>query len=185
MNVSPRRLPLIVLSACACALLAGCASNPFAPQPEQPPPAPAPVLPPAFGPQEIVGRWGSAAYHRPEDRERTEANAASTCKQPYVISMGPTGGVMMYLPDDQKLQELRLKGGPGGKTYIGPDGEAGGQQDREVVSFDGRVLQLKAVDPEVLGRYGIEVYVRCGAEGARPVARKPKPKPKPAAPKPG
>ncbi len=179
MTAFRRRLPLIALSACAFALLAGCASNPFSPQPEQPPP-PAPALPPAYQSQEIVGRWGVAAYHRPEDRARTEANALSTCSNPYQISLGPSGGVMMYLPDDRTLQELRLKGGPGGKTYIGPEGAAGGQQDREILSFDGRVLQLKAVDPEVLGRYGIEVYVRCGPEGQRkPVAKKPKPKPKP------
>ena len=40
--------------------------------------------------------------------------------------------------------------------------------DREVVSFDGRVLILKWVDPEVAGRYGISVLVRCGAEGTTP-----------------
>ena len=36
-------------------------------------------------------------------------------------------------------------------------------QDREVVSFDGRVLILRWMDPEVQGRYGTMVYVRCGA----------------------
>ncbi|HET7849423.1 MAG TPA: hypothetical protein VFL51_10235, partial [Pseudolabrys sp.] len=77
------------------------------------------------------------------------------------------------------------KGGPGGKTYIGPEGEPGGVQDREVVSFDGRVLILRWMDPEVQSRYGTMVYVRCGPEGLkRPPARrkaktKPKPQPKP------
>lgn len=182
MNLSSCRLPQIALSACLLAVLAGCASNPFSPEPEAPPPPP--VLPPAFNSQDIVGRWGVAAFHKPEDRARTEANAAGTCKQPYVISMGPTGGVMMYLPDDRTPQELRLKGGPGGKTFVGPAGEAGGQQDREVVSFDGRVLLLKSVDPEVLGRYGTEVYVRCGPEGERRPVAKPKPRPAAAKPKP-
>ena len=37
------------------------------------------------------------------------------------------------------------------------------QQDREVVTFDGRVLVLRWMDPEVASRYGTGVYVRCGA----------------------
>ena len=54
-----------------------------------------------------------------------------------------------------------------------------------MVSFDGRVLILRWVDPEVQGRYGTMVYVRCGPEGAKRPAKpkakpKPKPKPKPA-----
>ena len=52
------------------------------------------------------------------------------------------------------------------------------------MSFDGRVLILRWMDPEVQGRYGTMVYVRCGPEGAkRPAKPKAKPKPK-AAPKP-
>jgi hypothetical protein len=35
-------------------------------------------------------------------------------------------------------------------------------QDREVVSFDGRVLITRWIDPEVAGRYGNALYVRCG-----------------------
>ena len=53
-----------------------------------------------------------------------------------------------------------------------------------MLAFDGRVLILRWMDPEVQGRYGTMVYVRCGAEGAkRPAKPKAKPKPKPA-PKP-
>ena len=70
-----------------------------------------------------------------------------------------------------------MKGAPGGKTFVGPaDTEPGSAQDREVVSFNGRVLILRWMDPEVQGRYGTMVYVRCGAEGAKRQA-----KPKPAA----
>jgi hypothetical protein len=166
--------------------LAGCATT--APQPEQPPPPPVtPTLPPAFPPQDIVGRWGLAAYHRDEDRPRIEQAAAGQCKQPYVIALGPTGGVMMHLADQATPSELRLKGAPGGKTYVGPAGDPPGSlQDREVVSFDGRILILRWMDPEVQGRYGTMVYVRCGPEGAKkPPQRKTKPKPKPkTAPKP-
>jgi hypothetical protein len=91
---------------------------------------------------------------------------------------------MMHLADQAKAEELRLKGAPGNKTYIGPEGEPAGAQDREVIAFDGRVLILRWMDSEVQGRYGSMVYVRCPPEGAKQPA-KPKTKPKPkAAPKP-
>jgi hypothetical protein len=44
---------------------------------------------------------------------------------------------MMYLADQSELQELRLKGGPNNRNFIGPANEpAGGPQDREITSFD-------------------------------------------------
>jgi hypothetical protein len=168
--------------------LAGCAGsipNPFSSSSSEPAPqAPMPTLPPAFPAQDLVGRWGLAAYHNAEDRERIEAAAANQCKQPYVIILGPTGGVMMHLADQATPTELRLKGAPGHKTFIGPEGDPpGGPQDREVVSFDGRILVLRWIDSEVQGRYGTMVYVRCGPEGEKRPKPKAKAKPK-SAPKP-
>ena len=175
--------------------LAGCQTTGM-PQPAEPAkPVVLPTLPPAFPPQDLVGRWGLAAYHKEADRERTVAAAAKQCRNPYVITLGPTGGVMMYLADQSQPSELALKGAPGHKTYIGPKGEPpGATADREVVSFDKRVLILRWMDPEVQGRYGTMVYVRCAPEGHKRHARhrskarrksKPmaKPAPKPA-PKP-
>jgi hypothetical protein len=170
--------------------LAGCSgiSNPFGGSSESAPPPSLPTesLPPSFPPQDIVGRWGLAAYHKDEDRARTEAAAANQCKQPYIITLGPTGGVMMHLADQATPTELRLKGAPGNKNFIGPaEDPPGGQQDREVVGFDGRVLALRWIDTEVQGRYGTMVYVRCGAEGQKPPKSKAAAKPRPkAAPKP-
>jgi hypothetical protein len=84
--------------------------------------------------------------------------------------------VIMHLADQSQPTELSLKGGPDGKNYIGLGEEpAGGQRDREIVGFDGRVLVTRFVDQEVAGRYGTSVYVRCGAEGA-PAAKKGAPK---------
>jgi hypothetical protein len=154
-----RQLSLLSLVV-AAAGVAACATQ----EPVAPAPPPVPELPPAFRAQEIVGRYGYAAYHRPDDRARTEANARGQCNKPYVIGMGSSGGVIMHLADQAQPQELRLKGAPGGRTYIGPAGEPpGGRQDREVLSFDGRVLVTRFVDPEVDSRYGTSVYVRCGA----------------------
>jgi hypothetical protein len=179
-------LPTALVFALLALGLAGCAtSNPFSTGPAQEPaPAVVPTLPPSFPPQDIVGRWGLAAYHKDEDRPRIEAAAANQCQQPYVIALGATGGVMMHLADQAQAQELRLKGAPGGKTYIGPDGDPpGSPQDREVITFDGRMLILRWMDSEVQGRYGTMVYVRCGPEGAKRPA-KPKAKSKPTTAKP-
>ena len=97
----------------------------------------------------------------PNDRARTEAAAKAQCKQPYVIGAGTSGGVIMHLADQATPQELRLKGSQTGKNYIGPPGPAGGEQDREIVSFDGRVLITRFIEKDAATRYGNMVYVRC------------------------
>ena len=166
--------------------LAGCSTTNESAEP--PPPPVVQTLPPSFPPQNLVGSYGLAAYHKDEDRPRTEAAATNQCRQPYVITMGPTGGVMMHLADQPTPTELRVKGAAGGRNFIGPaEDPPGGSLDREVTSFDGRLLILRFVDPEVHGRYGSMVYVRCPAEGVkrpRVAAAKPKPAAKPAAARP-
>lgn len=129
-----------------------------APPPE---PAPVPELPASIRSEEIVGRWGLASYQNPNDRIRTENAARGQCKQPYVIGAGATGGVIMHLADEATPQELRLKGSPSGKNYIGPPGPAAGDRDREIVSFDGRVMVTRFVEKDTGVRYGNMVYVRC------------------------
>ena len=100
------------VSACSMSLpsLPGASAPPVEAAPEQA------ALPPSFAPEEIVGRWGFSAYHKDQDRARTEAAARGQCKQAYTIGRGPTGGVMMHLADSTQPEELRLKGGPGGRA---------------------------------------------------------------------
>jgi hypothetical protein len=132
-------------------------------QPVAPPePPPEPEIPSSIRPDEIVGRWGLAAYHKPEDKARTEVAARAQCKQPYVINPGSSGGVIMHLPDEPTPQELRMKGSRTGKNYIGPRGPVAGEKDREIVSFDGRVMITRFMDKDANTRYGSMVYVRCG-----------------------
>jgi hypothetical protein len=174
MRRSSVELRLIASAAVLCTLaLSACTTNPPAVEAAAPPPTGGPEIPASIRPEEVVGRWGYGSYHKDTDRPRTEAAARGQCGQPVVINRGPGGGVMMYLADSAQLQELRLKGGPGGKNYIGPPGEAGGPQDREVVSFDGRTMILRWMDPEVAGRYGTGVYVRCAPEGVARAGRPP------------
>jgi hypothetical protein len=124
-------------------------------------PGVAPEMPATVRTDQIVGRWGVASYQDPKDRTRVEAAAKAQCKLPYVITAGASGGVVMHLADEAAPQELRLKGSPGGKNYIGPPGPAGGEKDREVVSVDSRLLITRFVDPDAAKRYGYMVYVRC------------------------
>jgi hypothetical protein len=173
-------LASVSLAVIGLLMLAGCATT--TQQPEAPQQMVVPTLPPAFPPQDVVGSWGLTAYHKEADRERTVKAAANQCRNPYVITMGPSGGVMMHLADQSTPSELALKGAPGGKTFIGPrDEPPGSKQDREVVSFDHNVLILRWVDPEVQGRYGTMVYVRCGAKAKKRSKPKAKPMPAPAA----
>jgi hypothetical protein len=145
----------IFLGACGSMSLPSFSSSPSVA------PEPAPEVPATIRPDEIVGRWGLASFQNPNDRARTEAAARSQCKQPYVIGAGSSGGVIMHLADQATPQELRLKGSPSGKNYIGPPGPAGADQDREIVSFDGRVLITRFIEKDAANRYGNMVYVRC------------------------
>jgi len=147
----------ILLAACSSMSLPSMSSNP-APDAE---PGVGPEMPATIRSDEIVGRWGLASFQNPNDRARTEAAARGQCKQPYVIGAGQSGGVVMHLADQATPQELRLKGSPSGKNYIGPAGPTPGEQDREIVSFDGRVLITRFIDKDAAVRYGNMVYVRC------------------------
>ena len=148
----------IFLTGCSSMSLPSFSSSSPPPAPE---PAPVPEMPASIRADEIVGRWGLASFQNPNDRARTEAAAKGQCKQPYVIGAGASGGVIMHLADQATPQELRLKGSPSGKNYIGPPGPAGGEQDREIVSFDGRILITRFIDKDAATRYGNMVYVRC------------------------
>jgi hypothetical protein len=165
--------------------LTGCSnSNPFSGNSNPfslpaPPPPPANFYPPSLRAEDIIGSWGFSSYHRDQDRPRTEAAAKGQCNNPYVINRSASGGVMMLSHDSPTIQDMTLKGNVEGKTYIGPGPDAAGADDREVVSFDGRMLILRWVNPEVAERYGTAVLVRCGAEGTRPTRAPAAPPPPP------
>jgi hypothetical protein len=182
MRTDPKSLRIVTFTVLAAGLLLGGCSGMNFSMPSfsggsssdtPPPPAPSGggALPSKYAPEEFVGRWGYTSYQNEADRARTVAQARGLCKTPYVIARGPTGGVMMHLADDKQPSELRLKGSPDGKNYIGPDGDAGVAQDQEIITFDGRVMVTRYVDPDAAKRYGNMVRVKCQVAGA-PVARR-------------
>ena len=156
----PRSLTVSTMTVSAL-IIAACASGPaFSPPPPAPSTASAPPAP-GIASEDLVGRWGFASFHKEADRSRTIAQARSQCGQPYIIGRGATGGVMMHLADQRQPTELRTKGSADGKRYLGPEGPVGDPGDREIVSFDGRILVMQWIEPEIAGRYGTAVYVRC------------------------
>jgi len=160
MNLLPSFVRVSLVGASA-ALLAACASTGQAPQPAAPS---GPQFSSPITADQVVGRWGLAAYHRQEDAARTEQQARQGCRQPYVINRGTSGGFMMYLADQSQPSEVVSKQIPPGPTYIGlPDEPPGADTDREVVRFDGQIMVLRWLDKEVASRYGTMVYVRCAS----------------------
>lgn len=111
--------------------------------------------------EQLVGRWGVASYRQEKDRARVQAQARAQCKQALVIEKGPTGGVMMYVADDTKLYELRIKGGSDGKTYLGFESPPGDWQDREIITISDKEMVMRFVDVDANNRYGTFIYVRC------------------------
>jgi hypothetical protein len=160
---SARTIASLGLASALACCLAACSSFSLTSSAPAPEPGVAPEMPATVRAEELVGKWGLASFQNPNDRARTEAQAKAQCKQPYVIGAGTSGGVVMHLADQATPQELRVKGSQGGKNYIGPAGPPGGEQDREIISFDGRVLITRFVDKDAGTRYGNMVYVRCGA----------------------
>jgi hypothetical protein len=149
-----RQVGALALVGLVSGFVAGCG--------ETPAPTPA-IVAPAISSDQLVGKWGFAAYHKDEDRTRTIKEASAQCNRPYVINKGPTGGVMMNAADQKELSELFLVGGPTGQTYLGPQGAAaGGPDDRIVTNVDANSFTTVWVDPDNSSRYGTSVYVRCG-----------------------
>lgn len=111
---------------------------------------------------QLVGRWGLAAYFREADAAKVTTAARGFCNAPYVIARGPNGGVMLNQPDQPQKSEHVISTSFMGRTTIGPLGDASGAKDREFVSFQPNQFVLRWLDPTVANRYGVMVFVRCG-----------------------
>jgi hypothetical protein len=140
------------------AALGGCLTS------SSPAPAPTAVAAVPVATDALIGKWGLASYHSDADKARTETAAFAQCNKPYVIAKGQNGGVMMHIADQAQPEELFVKTGADGRTFLGPPGQAGAPADREIVSFDNGVMVAKWVDPDAATRYGTMIYARCKAK---------------------
>jgi hypothetical protein len=149
-------LAALALSACTSESMTGPAVT-----------AVTPTLPPITS-DELVGKWGLGSFRDEKDLARTTDEARRFCNNPYVITKGPGGGVMMYLADQSAPTEVVVRT-VSGRVYIGPPGQPpGGIKDRQVMSFDNGVLVAAWVDPAVAARYGTMVFVKCPDGTAKP-----------------
>jgi hypothetical protein len=106
--------------------------------------------------EELVGRWGVAAYWNAADAQRTEAAARGACAQPYVISRGPNGGAMMFESFEGRPREMEISG----RQIVAKSGDA--KQTKDITVWTGRMLVFNYVDDEGRRKYGNMVFVRCG-----------------------
>ncbi|MGL4241295.1 MAG: hypothetical protein ACRCTI_09315 [Beijerinckiaceae bacterium] len=106
--------------------------------------------------EDLVGRWGVAAYWKPEDASKIQAAARSACSQPYSITRGPGGGAMMFESFEGRPREMQVRGG----QIVAMSGE--GRQTKDISSWNGSVLVFNYVDEEAKRKYGNMVFVRCG-----------------------
>ena len=172
-----RLSPAIVAAGLA---LAGCSgSMPSLSMPswgnDQPPPPPqAPPGPPArpsLAADDIVGRWGIASFHRPEDQARTEVAARNGCTQPYIINRG-SQGVAMLGHDSPQVQEHGDQGERRLAAHLYRAGAGPGRRedDREVVAFDSRVSHPPMGRPG--GGRPLRAPIRCWCAVHRPARRR-------------
>jgi hypothetical protein len=106
--------------------------------------------------EDLVGRWGVAAYWNAADAQKVQAAARSACSQPYSITRGPGGGVMMFESFEGRPREMLVRGG----QIVSASGET--RQTKDITSWTGSMLVFNYVDDEAKRKYGNMVFVKCG-----------------------
>ncbi|MGL5113979.1 MAG: hypothetical protein ACRC7G_02175 [Beijerinckiaceae bacterium] len=107
--------------------------------------------------EDLVGRWGVAAYWSDTDAANVTRQARGFCSQPYVISKGPNGGAMMFEAFEGRPREMVVRSG----EIIAADG-GNPRVTKSVASWNGQVLVFSYNDPEPKRKYGNMVFARCG-----------------------
>jgi hypothetical protein len=105
---------------------------------------------------DLVGRWGVAAYWNESDAARVTAQARSFCNQPYVISRGANGAARMFEAFEGKPQDVLVQGG----QIVAANGST--RTSKAVQRWDGTTLVFNYIDEEARRKYGNMVFVRCG-----------------------
>jgi hypothetical protein len=106
---------------------------------------------------DLVGRWGVAAYWNESDAAKVTAQAKGFCSKPYVISKGKNGGAMMFEAFEGKPKEVLVQSG----QIIPVDGSSK-NTTKVIQSWNGSTLVMNYTDDEAKRRYGNMVFVRCG-----------------------
>jgi hypothetical protein len=118
--------------------------------------------------QAFIGRWGFVSYWNEQDQRRAVAQARAECGQPYVVTGGPNGGVMLHGADAVQANEMVLTTAEG-RTFLVPqeNPELRNRNSREVVVLEPNLFVTRFVDESSHSRYGLKVYARCGGAARR------------------
>jgi hypothetical protein len=106
--------------------------------------------------EDLIGRWGVAAYWNDSDAAKVTAQARGFCSQPYVISKGANGAARMFEAFEGRPQDVVIQGG----QIVATSGSA--RATKAIQSWNGSVLVINYVDEEARRKYGNMVFVRCG-----------------------
>jgi hypothetical protein len=106
--------------------------------------------------EDLIGRWGVAAYWNDADAAKVTAQARSFCSQPYVISKGTNGTARMFEAFEGKPQDVAIQG----NQIVAANGSA--RSTKAIQSWNGSTLVFNYVDEEARRKYGNMVFVRCG-----------------------
>jgi hypothetical protein len=107
--------------------------------------------------QDLVGRWGVAAYWNEADAQRITQQARSFCGQPYRITAGPNGGAMMFEAFEGRQREFTIRSG-----RIEPVSGGDSRLVKTILSWNGQTMVFRYADEEAGRKYGNMVFSRCG-----------------------
>ena len=106
--------------------------------------------------EDLVGRWGVAAYWNEADAARIKTQARSFCNQPYVISKGSNGSARMFEAFQGKPTDVVVQSG----QIVAVAGD-NGKSSKAIQSWDGSTLVFNYIDDEAKRKYGNMVFTRC------------------------
>jgi hypothetical protein len=106
--------------------------------------------------EDLLGRWGVAAYWNESDAARVTTQARSFCSQPYVISRGANGAARMFEAFEGRPQDVLVQG----SQIVAANGST--RTSKAVQRWDGTTLVFNYIDEEARRKYGNMVFVRCG-----------------------
>jgi hypothetical protein len=105
---------------------------------------------------DLVGRWGVAAYWNDSDAAKVTSQARSFCNQPYVITKGRNGGAVMFEAFEGKPSEVIVQSG----QIVSLTGSTR-NTSKVIQSWNGSTLVMNYADEEAKRKYGNMVFVKC------------------------
>jgi hypothetical protein len=110
----------------------------------------------------FVGNWANVAFNGEQDLQRMAQVARGYCNIPYRIERRGPETFAMYVAEN--LREVRLMQQQG-KTYIVPVEAENNvlRGARELSIRDQNTFTLRYLESANHARYGLNVFVRCGA----------------------